>query len=103
MSARRRANGFAQSLFLWVLRRVLGDLVAYGGGGDGGCGCTTTSTHVKKWESGARVWNGAEECLLSRRRSAVIVPSKARMSRILHANPLLSFSHFQKLFCGSIC
>merc|ERR1712087_594869 len=45
VSARRRANGFAQSLFLWVLRRELGDFVAYGRGG--GCGCTTITTHVK--------------------------------------------------------
>lgn len=97
MSARRRDNGFAQSLLPWVLRRVLGDFVAYGGGGCGGCGCTppTATTHVKNGRAALGYGVGAEECLLSRRRSAVIVPSKARMSRILHANLLLNFSSFQ--------
>merc|ERR1712107_553519 len=79
VSARRRANGFAQSLFLWVLRRVLGDFVAYGGGGGRrGCGCTPPATHVKNGRAALRYGMGAEECLLSRRRPAVIVPSKAR-------------------------
>merc|ERR1712025_1534313 len=62
VSARRRANGFAQSLFLWVLRRELGDFVAYGGVG-GGRGCLTTTTHVKMGERRSGMeW--APRCLL---------------------------------------
>merc|ERR1711977_73538 len=61
---------------LMVLRRELGDFVAYGGVG-GGRGCLTTTTHVKMGERRSGMeW--APRCLLPRRRSAVIVPSKAR-------------------------
>merc|ERR1712014_396839 len=66
VSARRRANGFAQSLFLWVLRRELGDFVAYGRGG--GCGCTTITTHVKNGIAALTHGKGLR-WLFSRRRS----------------------------------